>query len=206
MAGKIGSGSREKKNAWTVWGSIVVGLLMATSIIGLMLVNYGSSSETLKYGKHKFERQADGSLITKVNGRAVSFTYFPGEIEYIVLNQSAVDMLKGTRMLYVTSDYQGNFSQAIAAVEFDFSKALYEHYGIFVVQGFAQNVSSFPVVSCANATSFVPVVSFKEGTDNEGFSESGSCLTAEAGSYEGFVKLRDRLLYGLLGVIDGRKS
>ncbi|MBI2575565.1 hypothetical protein HYV82_06795, partial [Candidatus Woesearchaeota archaeon] len=155
---------------------------------------------------HKFERQLDGSLTTKVNGRTVSFTYFPGEIEYIALNPSAVDMLKGTRMLYVTSDYHGNFSQVIAAVEFDFSKALYENYGIFVVQGFVQNVSSFPVVSCANATSFVPVVSFQESVDNEGFRESGSCLIAEAGSYEGFVKLRDRLLYGLMGVIDGSKS
>ncbi|MBI2142575.1 hypothetical protein HYU15_03780 [Candidatus Woesearchaeota archaeon] len=110
-------------------------------------------------------------------------------------------------MLYVTSDYHSNFSQVIAAVEFDFSKAIYEHYGIFVVQGFMQNISSFPVVSCANATPFVPVVSFQEGVDggadNEGFSESGGCLVAEAGSYEGFVKLRDRLLYGLLGVMDG---
>lgn len=206
MSGKLGRGGREKRNAWAVWGSIVVGLLMATSIIGLVFVNYGGSSETLKYGKYKFERQADGSLITKVNNKPVSFTYFPGEIEYITLNQSAVELLKGTRMLYVTSDYQGNFSQVVAAAEFDFSKALYEHYGIFVVQGFFQNVSSFPVVRCANATPFVPVVSFEEGAENEGFRESGSCLVADADSYEGFVKLRDRLLYGFLGVIDGSKK
>ncbi|MBI2142574.1 hypothetical protein HYU15_03775 [Candidatus Woesearchaeota archaeon] len=83
MTGKPGSGGREKRNAWAVWGSIVVGLLMATSIIGLVFVNYGGSTETLKYGGHKFERQLDGSLTTKVNGRTVSFTYFPGEIEYI---------------------------------------------------------------------------------------------------------------------------
>ncbi|MBI2575547.1 hypothetical protein HYV82_06705, partial [Candidatus Woesearchaeota archaeon] len=93
MAGKVGSGGREKRNAWAVWGSIVVGLLMTTSIIGLVFVNYGGSTETLKYGEHKFERQKDGSLITKVNGRAVSFTYSPRELEYLALNQSAVDML-----------------------------------------------------------------------------------------------------------------
>ena len=180
--------------------AIVVGLLMASSVIGIVFVNYGTENrDVLTYKKYEFVRDGS-SLVTQINGKPVPFTYFPKELESIQLNQSIADRIKNTRLVYATSDYHSNNSQVIASVEYDLARALDQNYGIYVIQGFTQNVSKLPVVSCRNATGFVPVISFEEGNDTAIF-ERDNCIIVQANDFNGFVKARDRLLYGIFGVI-----
>ncbi|MBI3051894.1 hypothetical protein HYY74_05550 [Candidatus Woesearchaeota archaeon] len=185
-----------------VWLAVVVGFLMVTSVIGLAFVNYGGSGDSLSYGKYSFKRQQDGSLVAKINGREVSFTFFPAEVEELPLDRSILQRLNSTRMIYTTSDYGSIHSQVIALVQFDLGLAMNDHFGIYVVRGFTENLTRLPVITCGNATAHIPVVLFQEG-NSTGFREEGDCIVAEAGSFDEFVRLRDRLLYGLLGVVNG---
>ncbi|MBI4439023.1 hypothetical protein HY640_03780 [Candidatus Woesearchaeota archaeon] len=183
--------------------ALVVGFITVTSVIGFVFVNYGGSTSAISYNGHRFERQLDGSLVTRIDGKYVPFTYFPDEIKEL-LNQTATDRLKDTRMAYMTSDYYSNHSGTIASVQFDISKALLEHKGIFSVQGFLQNSTGLPVITCENATSFVPVILMQEG--DSAIYEKGGCIVIQAESQDDFVRARDAVLYRLLGVTDGNRA
>jgi hypothetical protein len=59
-----------------------------------------------------------------------------------------------------------------------------------------------PVVTCANATEFYPVILLKETQSNESGSIylRGSCVVLEGNALE-FILLKDRLMYLLAGVV-----
>ncbi len=190
-----------KERSRNVLFAVVVGILMAASSIGIMFVNYGSDSDTLSYKGHKFSRQADGSVVTELKGKQAVFMYFPAEVESISLNKTIIERINSTRMIYLTSDYYSNFSQAIGVAEYNLGYALQDIYSIFAVQGFFQNATNLPVVTCDNATLFVPVLSFQEGNKTAIYENAGGCIIIESDNSEGFIKARDRLFYGISGVI-----
>lgn len=182
--------------------ALVVGFLMVSSVIGFAVINFGQEGETkLKYKGHTLTRLSDGTVITKVSGKELPFTYFPAEIESIPMESSIAGRINSTRMVFVTSDYYSNNSQVIGLIEYDLMKALAEKQ-VFVVQGFTENATRLPVVTCRNSTKFVPVIFFSDGNSTS-IHYSGECIIVQADSYDGFVKARDRLLYGIFGVMDG---
>ncbi|MBI3033748.1 hypothetical protein HYY72_01170 [Candidatus Woesearchaeota archaeon] len=191
-----------KDRSKTILFSIVVGFLMVTSVVGIVLVNYtGSSTGSLYYRGFRFDRTGTG-LVADIRGMQIPFTYFPSEIEELRLNSSLVGRINSTRMVLVTSDFNSSIAGAVAAAQFDLRKALGESSGIFVVQGFTTNASSLPVITCANATAYVPVISFEQGNRTL-FYERGNCIIAEAETPLDVLRARDRLLYGFFGVMDG---
>ncbi|MBI2133730.1 hypothetical protein HYU11_03550 [Candidatus Woesearchaeota archaeon] len=182
--------------------SLFLGFIMITSVIGIVLVNYGSNSGELNYKGQRFSRLADGSLQAKIDGKDVIFLYFPAEVEGINVSREIIDLIRGTRMVYMTSDYYGNFSKTIGIAGYNLGLALSDVYSIFSVQGFVQNVTALPVISCNNATSSVPVIMFREGNET-GIYKEGDCIIIESSDSDGFIKARDRLFYGVSGIMDG---
>jgi hypothetical protein len=86
-------------------------------------------------------------------------------------------------------------------------------YNVFVRRGFTANSTyALPIITCNDSTENVPVVYFREGsatsttnrtntTNTTNIHLEGSCIIAEAKTNAGFVMAKDRLLYGILGVI-----
>ena len=74
-------------------------------------------------------------------------------------------------------------------------------YGIFVRKGFTSNNSfNLPVVACSDSTPYVPVVYFRHGNSTN-IHLDNDCIIAEAAENAGFIMVKDRLLYGMLGVM-----
>ncbi len=183
--------------------SLFIGFIMVTSVIGIVFVNYGSDTEgSLDYNGYKFNKANDGSLTTRINNRDVAFIYFPEELESMNLSADIVSSIKATRMIYITSDFNSNFSETIGTAEYNLGYAIQDLYSIFPVFGFIGNETNLPVITCKNATSFVPVIYFKEGSASSIIKE-GDCIVIESSNADGFIKARDRLVYGIAGVMNG---
>ncbi len=191
-----------KQKRMNVIFAIVVGFLMVTSVIGLVFVGYSNSGESLDYNGYSFERQPDGSLLMYYEGNPSVFVYFPTELENIQMADGIAASVKASKMLYVTSDFFSNNSQLIGTAEYNLGVALNDLFSVYAVQGFFQNASALPVVTCRNATSFVPVISFQEGNQTRIFKD-GECIIVESDKPDGFIMARDRFVYGLMGVMDG---
>ena len=57
-----------------------------------------------------------------------------------------------------------------------------------------------PIIACNDATLNVPVVYFKHGNATNIHIEN-NCIIAEASANADFIMVKDRLLYGMLGVM-----
>jgi hypothetical protein len=72
---------------------------------------------------------------------------------------------------------------------------------MFVVKGFtSENEFAKPIITCDNATFYVPVIYFKKSNQTV-ISLENNCIIAEAYRGEDLVKVKDRLLYSIFGVI-----
>ncbi len=183
--------------------SLFIGFIMVTSVIGIVLVNYGSDNEGPgSYNGFKFSKGQDGYLTTRIDSRDVAFVYFPAELESMDVSPDIIGLIKGTRMIYITSDFNSNFSQTIGIAEYNLGYAIQDLYSIFPVLAFTGNETNLPVITCKNATRFVPVISFQEANSTSIRLDS-DCIVIESSNAEGFIKGRDRLLYGITGVMDG---
>ncbi len=63
-----------------------------------------------------------------------------------------------------------------------------------------KNEFNKPVITCKNATLYVPVIYFKKSNETS-ITLEGNCIIAEAFRGEDFTKIKDRLVYGALGVM-----
>ncbi len=74
-------------------------------------------------------------------------------------------------------------------------------YNIYLRRGFTtNNTFNLPAIACDDATSAVPVIYFRKGNATKIYLKN-SCIIAEAPSNQEFIKAKDRILYGMLGVM-----
>ena len=72
----------------------------------------------------------------------------------------------------------------------------------YIQSGKTKNTTTYnlPIITCDNATEFVPVIYFKDSNITK-FTLENNCIIGESNSREGFLALKDRLLYALFDVI-----
>jgi hypothetical protein len=72
---------------------------------------------------------------------------------------------------------------------------------LFIRQGFTtENDYNFPVITCRDSTSVVPVIYFKSSNETKVYLEN-DCIIAESSTQIDFERIKDRLVYGMLGII-----
>ncbi len=176
-----------------------IALIMIGSTIGyVFLSGYGDSGNTLKYGAYTFERTPDG-LRTRIGGQDYWFLYFPSEVADINLSREAAAKIRDARVAYVTSDLASENREFIGSASYALGFAMQQR-NIILVTGFT-NSTVAPIVTCANATPFVPVMFFEDA--NQTIVElDGNCVRLKAARGEDFLRGKDRLLYGIMGIME----
>lgn len=190
---------KEKINRKVVWGAFIA-IIMVSSVFGVIFGSFAPSENKVDYGEFSFERRGD-YWVTKVNKKNVQFYFFPSEVEYVNLSREVADRLLNTKMLYVTYNPNQTIVEGVALVQFDLQKTLYDNFGIYVANALTIKESDvIPVITCENATSFVPVVEFRE-SNTTSIDLENNCIVVEAEETRDVFLIRDRLVYGLLGII-----
>lgn len=189
---------REKKR----WGLIIflVFIMIGTSF-SFIFFGFSPQSETVKYNGIKFVKNPLQNIwIAKINGREAAFSFLPNEVENIGLPENAASRLQNKFEIDATYDSNNKFNQSIALAQHQMGLTL-ANYNIYVRKGFtANNTFNLPVIDCNDASAKVPVVYFRQGNATNIRLEN-NCIIAEASADADFIRIKDRLLYGMLGII-----
>ena len=187
---------KQKKN----WGLIffIVVIMIGTSF-SFIFYGFSPSTDKVKYKEFSFVNR-NNVWLANVNGRQAAFTFLPTEVEKINLSADIISRLQNKFEIDVTSDFNSTNAGAIALAEHQMGLTLAE-YNIYLREGFTSNSSfNFPIIKCENSNKNVPVIYFKSSNTTSVYSE-GDCIIAEGHKDADFIGVKDRLLYGILGVI-----
>ncbi|MBI3036052.1 hypothetical protein HYY71_07070 [Candidatus Woesearchaeota archaeon] len=187
---------KEKKK----WGMIVfIIFIMIGTSFSFVFFGFSGARETVKYKELKFVRLQD-RWEAKINGINAAFSFLPDEVESVLAFEDFSKELQGKFEIDVTYDFNSTYKESIALAHHQMGLTL-AAYNIFVRKGFTANNSfNLPIITCDNATINVPVVYFKHGNATRIHTEN-YCIIAEAPTNADFIRVKDRLLYGMLGVM-----
>ena len=187
---------KEKKSKRNTFLVIFIAFIMVSSVIGFL---YSGETNKFKYKKMKFTRTENG-WSTLINNQRLSFTYFPTEVEQIELNPEILTAISNKPEVDTTSELNDTFSEEIALAQYDMALAL-NKMNIYLRQGFTTNNSfNTPIITCEGSTQAVPVIYFKQSNQTK-ISLENDCIIAGARNNIDILRIKDRLLYSILGVI-----
>ncbi len=180
-------------------GMIIFILLIMVGMSFSLFSGFSGDSEKAKYNGITFARLPD-RWEANVNGREAAFSFLPNDVEKIPVSKDFASLLQDKPEVDVTYDANSTYSQAIALAQYQMGLTL-QAYDIYIRQGFtSNNTFKVQIIKCKDATANVPVVYFRYANATR-INVNGSCIVAEASSNSDFIKVKDRLLYGILGVV-----
>jgi len=176
-----------------------LGFIMVSSVFGVVFFGFQGSGPNVKYNDFKFFNR--GSFwSTNVDGKEALFTYLPQDLESISADASAINILKNKPQIDMTSDFNDTFAEGIALAQYQAGITL-SNFGIFTRTGFTgENKYDLPIISCKFSTQLIPVMYFKKSNTTR-ISLQNNCIIAESGNHADVIRLKDRIVYGILGII-----
>lgn len=192
---------REKKK-WALM-VLIIFIMIGTSF---SVFFYGASpvNDVAKYNGIKFvgtDNPSTGKIwVARISGIDAAFSFLPSEVESIPSSVDLPKALQNRLEIDVTYDLNSTYKEITALAQHQMELTL-SNYNVFVRKGFTSNNSfNMPVITCDDAAQNVPVVYFMEGNSTSIYFDK-NCIIAEASSNADFIKVKDKLLYEMLGVM-----
>ncbi len=177
-----------------------IGIIMVFSVFGVMFFGFGGrGANTITDKGLDFVSQGN-YWVTTVDNKEAIFSYLPSQVESINVDNIMINKLQNVVEIDVTSDFNDTFAEEIALAQFQMSVTLM-NFGVFVRNGYTSEQQNFPVMTCGDSSSFVPVIYFKKSNGTNVFFED-NCIIAEASNDFDILRIKDRLVYGVLGIIE----
>lgn len=174
----------------------IIAFLMITSIVGFIY----SGGSGVKEFDLKFN-QKQGRWSTIIDNREAIFTFLPSEVYELEVKSEIISRMTNTLEVDATYDANSSDAQAMALAIYEIQRTFSFNFDKFLRAGLTTNFSqNIPIITCDDATAAVPVVYFKQGNETKVYLE-GDCIIAEARNANGIIRIKDRLLYGMFGVI-----
>lgn len=193
---------KERTNRTAKFMVIFMAAIMIFSVFGVIFFGYNRPASELDYKDISFTRdERENKWSTVINNKEAIFDYFPTEVEEINISQDIISKLSSTFQIDTTYDYNDTFAKNIELSIYKLSQMLNFHFNIYVGTGFTTNTSyNRPTITCKDATPFVPIIYFKESNNTLIYKEN-NCIIIEAKNGPDFIRIKDRLLYSLFGII-----
>ena len=169
--------------------------LMVMSIGGIMIGSIGGNE--LEYNGVKFTQQ-ENVYVAQFGDETLGFNYLPYQVEDMNVSKEALDLWKNAQVLIITFDPDSADVTFTDLLRFDLETTS----GKFIVGATNKETDKYdlPVLNCENATASQPVL-FLKSEELTTIELEGNCIIATANNFE-FLKIRDRLLYDLFGVME----
>ena len=177
-----------------------IAFIMITSVIGFLYgTDTGDGNTSVKEAGYKFVRKG-AFWSTFIDKKEALFSRLPSEVSSIQMPADIAEKLKGTLEIDFTYDINDTNSREIAEAFYYFGKGLDFNFNKYARVGLLENSTfNMPIITCQDATAAVPVVLFRTGNETRIFAE-GECIIAEGEQYS-FSALKDRMLYGMFGIL-----
>jgi hypothetical protein len=193
--------------------AIIVLVSFSIFIVPKLLKNV--TFEKNKYNSFEFAKTKDGFWYTTVQKGSqpfqIPFYYHPRELEDIPVEQGLRNKffdMRNNGSIYITLDPDYNSTAVIAGVEI--AKITGTKYGLLNVptrSGFIKQPkqsateTETPIITCNNANNQTLVVWITLSDKNIAYSY-GYCVILEAKSYDDMIRVADRTMYHLLGIMN----
>lgn len=189
---------KEKKK----WGLILfIVIIMIGTSFSFIFFGFSPVAEKVKYKGSTFTFLPSQNIwISKISDIEAAFSFLPSDVESINLPIDILHKLQNKFEIDVTSDLNNTFKESIALAQHQMGLTL-AAYNIYIRRGFTtNNTFNLPIITCNDSSLNVPVIYFKQGNETKIYTKD-NCIIAEALTNADFVRVKDRLLYGILGVI-----
>ena len=189
---------KKEKKRWGLIAFIVL-IMVGTSFSVVVYYGFQSQSQAAKYNGIKFSNIGN-IWIASINGRQAAFSFLPADLADIKTSGNIFGTFQGKFEIDSTSEVNSTFKEPIALAQHQMGLTL-EKYDIYLRKGFtSNNTFSLPVIACNNTIQNVPVIYFKF-SNSTNINVNGNCVIAEASTATDFIRAKDRLLYGILGLM-----
>jgi hypothetical protein len=206
-------------------GLIFVLLVLAAFVVVFGIFYYqqwSAQQEFLDdvYNGFEFTKQGDDTLtlwttLIETRGQAfrIPFYYHPRELEDIGMQEGITRRFLANEnfadVIYLT--FQPGSSNEVIIAGVEISRITGFKYDLIniethpALQWQPEGDSEYPVVTCADATAEMAVLSFEPGEYNEIFEdgENPHCLRFTYKNESDSIRVADRFVYGLLGIMSG---
>ncbi|MFC2134740.1 hypothetical protein ACFLTH_09000 [Bacteroidota bacterium] len=194
MLKRIADRKERKKRFWM--GFLLV-FLMIFSGAGILIGSRSDSSDW-EYNGFKF-RQIENYYIGEFDQKEVIFNFLPHTLLTINTSGNVKDAISRP-MLYLGFDPDSSVQNLlyIDLVRNDFER----NSDAVIVSTIMKesDIYALPVMTCDNATQYVPMIYFKVANETS-IKEDNNCIILSGQGIQ-FLQLRDMLLYIKYGVID----
>lgn len=188
---------REKKKR--LYMSLFIVVIMTLSVFGFMIGSGFEDQTKFNYNDFKFN-QINNRWKTKINNYDVTFDYSPLQVEHINISPNIIEKIKNSPQIDTTSNINSSFKEVIALSQYNLAQLLAIN-NQFLRSGFTtKNEFDLPIITCENATTFVPVLIFQKSNETRIYEEN-NCIILKARSEQDVITLKDRLAYGVFGII-----
>lgn len=174
---------------------------MVSSILAIWQGSDDTSAQ-LDYNEHKVIFVNNKYKIKTDNGYVYGYTY-PSSLESYTLDPALVSYIRSSSTVAILFNPADASLPYIEALRYDLAQD--DLPGLGITPGFAMTQRNatypYPSVSCANVS--YPTIYLKtDNTTSSGtISQDVGCVVLSAPDWQELVRLKDRLVYGLYGVI-----
>lgn len=191
-------------------------LIVFLSIVFIPRFIQKANFEKNKYNEFEFAKNEDGFWYTVVQKGnqpyQIPFYYHPSELEDIPVESNLrakfFDIRDNNGSIYITLDPDGN-NNTIVVAGVEIAKITGTGYSLLNVPTHSAFIkkptnttaeSATPIVTCKDANEKIMVIWITLSNKNIAYSY-GNCIILEAKSYADTVRVADRLMYHLLGIM-----
>ena len=133
----------------------------------------------------------------------VSFNFSSKDLETdlgLEVDNIIIDRLRNSIEIDATSGCNDACSEESALAQFQMGATM-NNFNVFIRAGFTEeNQNNVPIITCNDSTNFIPVIYFKSSNVTK-VSIDNNCIIAEASNQADVIRIKDRLLYGIFGII-----
>jgi hypothetical protein len=190
---------REKRNKIIL--SVVIALVMILSTIGFLYNRESNDNElkyTIKNKTYTFIRE-DDQYVLNLNKEKIGFYYLPFEIE-LNMSDDIINQIKNSKIIYITFKPEAGYPEYIDVARFGLTN-IFMAKNIYAINGITEENEKYalPVVTCENATAYVPVILMEE-TNITNIEIENNCIKLQ-GKRLDFIKFRDIIIYKMYGIL-----
>ena len=175
--------------------------IMVLSGFSAVFFGFGDQGAKKKYSGFTFLETPQGYYVS-VEGQRLGFDYYPTDLEDMNIDAGALAALKDKVQLDISSNLNDALNQSIALVEYNMLQKLRLTGSTFLrIGAAANNTYGLPIITCEQATASVPVIFFRKGNASK-IALEHDCIIAESTDHYGLVRIGDRIIYSMLGIMD----
>lgn len=184
--------------------AIILAVLMIASLAGIALSGTSSSNQpAFTYKNYDFslepiEGSLQSMLVTEVDGVQLGFYSLPQDT--LNLNVTGnLSFLASAQYLMFTGNPTDQIMPIHDLIRYEIAQSTGKQIGGAVLFE-NENYTAYPVISCLNSSTVVPVIELVEANKTS-IEVIGSCVKIQTKSQD-ILYVRDRLIYQMVGIIN----